>query len=43
MADMGLNASKRKEQKNQNFLSDAIKKTKEMAETILKNMSACNQ
>lgn len=43
IADMGLNAPKRKEQKKQKFVSSSMKKTKEMAETVLKNMSACNQ
>lgn len=33
---MGLNAPKRKEQKKQKFVSSSMKKTKEMAETVLK-------
>lgn len=43
IADTGLNAPKRKEQKKQTFVSSSMKKIKEIAETVLKNKSACNQ
>lgn len=43
IADTGLNAPKRKEQKKQKFVSSSMKKIKEIAETVLKNKPACNQ